>query len=105
VEDFISLLLFVAIVGEFKHKGNRMEEKDFWAKHNIGTRISLVTFILIYAVVAIYAMMFGVKANDSVYTNILSTVSYIAFLGFAVVTLGVNGVKIVMDGIAKIKGK
>jgi len=79
--------------------------KDFWDKHNLGTRFALVTFVALYVTVAILAMMVDIKAAKDVYAGILDTVSYTAILAFVTVTLGVNGAKVVLDGIAKIKGK
>ena len=72
--------------------------KDFWAKHNFGTRLSLLTFMMSYATIVI-AGFFGVVTPDAV-TNM---VFYSAILAYMTVTLGVNGLKILLDGIAKIK--
>jgi len=72
--------------------------KDFWAKHNFGTRLSLVTFMISFLAIVV-AGFFGVTTPDAV-TNM---VFYSAILAYMTVTLGVNGLKILLDGIAKIK--
>jgi hypothetical protein len=72
--------------------------KDFWAKHNFGTRLSLITFMVSFLAIVI-AGFFGVVTPDAV-TNM---VFYSAILAYMTVTLGVNGLKILLDGIAKIK--
>jgi hypothetical protein len=72
--------------------------QDFWAKHNFGTRLSLITFMVSFMAIVI-AGFFGVVTPDAV-TNM---VFYSAILAYMTVTLGVNGLKILLDGIAKIK--
>jgi len=70
--------------------------KDFWARHNFGTRTFLVTFMVSFLAIVV-AGFFGVTAPDAV-TNM---VFYSAILAYMTVTLGVNGLKILLDGIAK----
>jgi len=71
---------------------------DFWSKHNFGTRLSLITFMMSFLAIVI-AGFFGVVTPDAV-TNM---VFYSAILAYMTITLGVNGLKILLDGIAKIK--
>jgi hypothetical protein len=75
-----------------------IEVKDFWDKHNFGTRITLVTFVISFLAVVI-AGFFGVTTPDAV-TNM---VFYSMIMAYMTVTLGVNGLKILLEGIAKIK--
>jgi len=72
--------------------------KDFWDKHNFGTRAALITFLISFLAVVI-AGFFGVTTPDTV-TNM---VFYSAIIAYMTVTLGINGIKILLDGIAKIK--
>ena len=74
--------------------------KDFWAKHNIGTRTMLIIFAVSFLAVVI-AGLYGV----AVPVAIIDMVWYSAIIGFATVTLGVNGVNTLMEGVAKLKGK
>lgn len=72
--------------------------EDFWSKHNFGTRMSLVIFMISFLSIVI-AGFFGAVAP----TAIINMVFYSAIISYATVTLGVNGIKIVLDGIANIK--
>ena len=91
---------------EGKTKENIVEVKiedfkkvgDFWAKHNVSTRMMMVIFGISFLAVVV-AGLFGTV----VAAPIINMVWYSALIGFGVVTLGVNGMKILLDGIAKIK--
>jgi hypothetical protein len=72
--------------------------KDFWDKHNFGTRAALLTFLVSFIAVVI-AGFFGVSTPPAV-TNM---VFYSALIAYMTVTLGINGLKMLLDGIAKIK--
>jgi len=72
--------------------------KDFWDKHNFGTRLTLVTFVISFLAVVI-SSFFGVTTPDAV----INMVFYSMILAYMTVTLGVNGLKILLEGIAKIK--
>ena len=71
---------------------------DFWAKHNVGTRMMMIVFAVSFLAVVIAAFFGTVVA-----TPIVNMVWYSALIGFGVVTLGVNGLEKLLDGIAKIK--
>lgn len=60
---------------------------DFWAQHNVGTRASLITFILAY-VASVIATFF-----TTVPDYVLDTTGWLLFAAFMTVTLGINGVK------------
>jgi len=72
--------------------------KDFWAKHNFGTRLSLVTFMVSFLAIVV-AGFFGVTTPD-VIVNLVGNSALIAFM---TVTLGVNGIEALLNGVAKIK--
>jgi len=71
---------------------------DFWANHNISTRIMMVTFALSFIAVVI-AAFFGTVIS----APIVNMVFYSSIIGFGVVTLGVNGLEKLLEGIARIK--
>ena len=72
--------------------------RDFWADHNIGTRLMLVTFALSFLGVVITGFF-----NIVVPTAVINMVFYSALIAFMTVTLGINGLEKLLDGIAKIK--
>jgi len=82
---------------------NKFEEKllasqDTWAKYNLGTRGTMIVFLLSFIVVVI-ASFNGVIIPSAV----VDMVFYSNIVAYATVTLGINGIKIILDGIAKIK--
>ena len=77
---------------------NLKKVQDFWAKHNIGTRMMLVIFAVTYIAVVVSAF-FGV----TIAIPIVNMVWYSALIGFITVTLGANGLEMLLEGIAKIK--
>jgi len=72
--------------------------EDFWSAHNFGTRISLIVFMISFLSIVI-AGFFGVIMPAAV----INMVFYSAIIAYATVTLGINGIKIILDGIAQIK--
>jgi len=90
---------------------------DWWATHNFGTRISLITFILMFIIVIAYPFLVPAKEvivegvatlvtkNIEHYDLILKTVTDTAFWGFAVVTVGANSLVKLADAWVKVKGK
>jgi hypothetical protein len=72
--------------------------KDFWDEHNFGTRAALITFLVSFMAIVI-AGFFGVTTPDAV-TNM---VFYSALIAYMTTTLGINGLKMLLAGIAKIK--
>ena len=72
--------------------------QDAWAKYNIGTRMMLVIFAVAYMAVVI-AAFFGV----TIAIPVVNMVWYSALIGFITVTLGTNGLEMLLKGIAKIK--
>lgn len=81
-----------------KLETNFHKVNDMWAQHNLGTRITLVTFILAYvsAVVATYF-----KPDIPAY--VVDTTGWLLFAAFMTVTLGINGVKEVGNIIVAVK--
>jgi hypothetical protein len=75
-----------------------VDVRDFWDKHNFGTRLTLITFVISYLAVVITSF-FDVIIPDAV----INMVFYSIILAYMTVTLGVNGLKILLNGIAKIK--
>jgi len=75
-----------------------LKVKDFWARHNVGTRLMLGTFSVSFMAIVI-AAFFGVVVSAPV----IEMVFYSALIGFIVVTIGINGLEKLLDGIAKIK--
>jgi len=92
MEDKTKEKLIEVEIEDFKKVG------DFWATHNISTRIMMVTFALSFIMVVIAGLM-----GTVVSLPIIDMVFYSALIGFGVVTLGINGIKVLLDGIAKIK--
>jgi len=72
--------------------------EDLWSKHNFGTRMALGTFLMSYFIV-VMAGLFGVIMPDAVITMVW----YSAMISYLTVTLGINGLEILLKGIAKIK--
>jgi len=72
--------------------------EDFWAEHNFSTRMMMIVFALSFVAI-VCAALFGV----TIATPIVTMVWYSAIIGFGTVTLGVNGLKKLLDGIAKIR--
>jgi len=72
--------------------------RDFWAEHNVSTRMMMIVFAISFLAVVIAAFFGTVIAAP-----IVNMVWYSALIGFGVVTLGVNGLEKLLDGIAKIK--
>lgn len=70
---------------------------DFWAQHNVGTRASLITFILAY-VASVIATFF-----TTVPEFVLDTTGWLLFAAFMTVTLGINGVQQVGKIIVAVK--
>lgn len=73
-------------------------QNDYWSEHNIGTRLTLVVFALSFFIIVV-ASLFGsiipsVVVNMVLYANVLS---------FITVTLGINGLEILIQGIDIIK--
>ena len=88
---------------------------DWWAEHNFSTRFSIIVFILMFIIVALYpflapakeVMVDGVKTLVSRdikhYDLILKTVTDTAFWAFAAVTIGPNTLVKLADAWAKVK--
>ena len=72
--------------------------KDFWANHNFGTRIMLMIFALSFLSIVIASFF-----NVVVPVVVVNMVFYSAIIGFMTVTLGVNGLDTVLQGVARIK--
>lgn len=72
--------------------------KDFWAEHNFGTRIMLITFVIAFLAVVV-SSFFGVIVPVAV----INMVFYSALIAYMTVTLGINGLEKLLEGIAKIK--
>jgi len=100
----------------------QIEEKihqatDWWAEHNLGTRVSLITFTLLLIVVILYPMLAPAKEivvkgvphlvvkDIPHYDKIVGIVSDLAFWSFAVVTVGANTLLKLADAWIKVKGK
>lgn len=79
-------------------KENEEVTSDKWGKYNISTRVSLMVFMVSY----LYVTYTGINSS-TLNTTIINMVWYSALIGFLTVTLGVNGLKILLDGIARIK--
>jgi len=62
--------------------------EDFWAKHNLTTRISIFLFVALYIGSVIYILLNPINAPLA--QVILDTTSYIALLSILVVILGPN---------------
>lgn len=104
-------------MSEDKMKDGIKKYNDWWATHNFGTRVSLITFILMFIVVIAYPFLAPAKEVivDGVttlvtkdikhYDLILKTVTDTAFWGFAVVTVGANTLVKLADAWVKVKGK
>ena len=79
-------------------KTDAMKVKDFWTRHNFGTRLSLVVFMVSFLSVVV-SSFFGIVSPDSV----IDMVFYSSLIAYMTVTLGINGLEKLLDGIAKIK--
>jgi len=75
-----------------------IETKDFWEKHNISTRFLIVIFGISFLIVVIG----GIK-GISISVLIINMVWYTSIIAFGVLTLGVNGLEKLLNGIATIK--
>ena len=62
--------------------------EDFWAKHNLTSRISIFVFVSIYLFSVIFILLNPINAPLA--QVILNTTSYIALLSVLVVILGPN---------------
>lgn len=90
-------------------KTHKIPEKynDFWAKHRLGTRISLVSFVLVYILTALLPFVWPALSTQKdipSYDSLLSTTSETAFWAFAVVTVGANTLTHLADVWLKVKG-
>jgi hypothetical protein len=71
---------------------------DAWTRHNVSTRIAMLVFMVSFLMIAIA----GVK-GIVVPVAIVNMVFYSAIIAYATVTLGINGIETLLNGIAKIK--
>ena len=72
--------------------------RDFWAEHNISTRIMLLVFAFSFIAIVV-ASFFKVIVPAAV----INMVFYSALIAYMTVTLGINGLEKLLEGIAKIK--
>jgi len=89
--------------------------EDFWGKHNLGTRVGLITFIILLAIVILYPIFAPAKeivvqgtthlVSKEIphYDKIVAIVSDLAFWAFAVVTVGANTLVKLADAWVKVK--
>jgi len=84
------------------HKKNSLNQtnksSDFWGVHNISTRFSMITFIISYLIIVISSVM-GVEISQP----IVDMVWYSALISFVIVTLGINGLDRIINGISNFK--
>ena len=72
--------------------------KDFWERHNISTRMLTIIFGLSFIGVVVAGMM-----KVAIPATIINMVWYSTIIAFGVLTLGINGIEKLLEGIAKIK--
>ena len=71
---------------------------DFWGRHNLSTRFSILTFIIGYLAVLL-APFFGKEIK----TEIVDIASYSLLVLSLIMVVGVNGVEKVMSGLTALK--
>lgn len=82
-----------------KVESNIKKTQDFWARNNVGTRASMIVFIISYIVTLALSLAFTVPPY------ILETAGWLLFSAFITVTVGINGLEKVAQIIAAVKGK
>ncbi len=81
-----------------KNKPAFYKVNDWYANHNVGTRMSMFVFLGVYVYLALTAV-------TPVAVGLVTTASYLAFGSFLIVTLGDNAISKVGDIILRLKSK
>ena len=72
---------------------------DFWARHNIGTRITMVVFILSY----VGSLLSTIWVETPQW--LIDTTGWLLFSAFVTITLGINGLSKIAEIITAMKTK
>lgn len=87
-----------AVVSMEKTEQTIVKVTDFWARHNVGTRASLIVFMVAYV-----ATVIATYFSEKIPPYVLDTTGWLLFAAFMTVTLGINGVREVGNIIIAVK--
>jgi hypothetical protein len=73
---------------------------DWWAKHNLTSRIISLSSVFLFIIVVVYGLLGNENLN---YELILVTLSDVTLYVTLAIILGVNGLSKVFDSLAKLK--
>lgn len=80
-----------------------IKNKDWWNKHNFGTRFSLMIFLFTFVAVVIYSVTNPEKASKI--ENVVSISGDLALYAFIIVSVGANTLVKLGELYVKAKGK
>jgi len=89
-------------VVELAEKIENYEANDWWAQHNMTSRIISLSSVLMLIIVVIYGLIGKENPN---YELILVTLSDVTLYITLAIVLGVNGLSKVFDALGKLKKK